>query len=382
MGQTPWMGSDPRTVRVAPLFMLTDTEYMDRALDLAERGRGRTSPNPMVGAVIVGGDGTVVGQGFHERAGGPHAEVRALDEAGTLARGASLFSTLEPCCHVGRTGPCVERIISAGISRVVAAIEDPNRIVSGRGFEQLRERGIQVDIGIGRERATKLNCAYLTFVRIGRPFVILKAATSLDNRIAERAGVRTIFTSAESQRHAHAVRAEVDAIGVGSETILVDDPLLTVRRIRRDRPLVRVLFDRRLRTPASARVLSTLDAGPVIIITTPETLGREPDRVRRLEQAGALIQPINGGSLRAALSRLAELQITSLLLEGGPTLQRAAWVGGLVDVVQLYVAPITIGPGGVPWLDAQTVSVAELAERRVVRCGRDMFMEGYVHRPY
>jgi diaminohydroxyphosphoribosylaminopyrimidine deaminase/5-amino-6-(5-phosphoribosylamino)uracil reductase len=362
--------------------MLSDIEYMDRALELAERGRGRTSPNPMVGAVIVCDDGTVVGQGFHERAGGPHAEVRALDEAGDLSRGASLFCTLEPCCHVGRTGPCVERIVSAGIKRVVATIEDPNPIVSGRGFEHLRQRGIQVDVGIGRERATKLNCAYVTFMRTGRPFVILKAATSLDNRIAERAGVRTILTSAESQRHAHAVRAEVDAIGVGSETILVDDPLLTVRRIRRDRPLMRVLFDRRLRTPPSARVFSTLDAGPVIIITTPETIGHEPDRVRRLEQAGALLEPIKGGGLRDAFARLAELQVTSLLLEGGPTLQAAAWAGGMVDVVQLYVAPITIGPGGVPWLDAQTVSVAGLADRRVVPCGPDVFMEGYVHRPY
>src|SRR5687767_15314814 len=161
--------------------MLSDLEYMNRALDLAERGRGTTSPNPMVGAVVVGEDGTIVGQGYHEQAGGSHAEVRALDEAGTLARGATLYCTLEPCCHVGRTGPCVERVAEAGISRVVAATVDADPRVSGRGFAFLRQRGIEVSIGAGRERALRLNRAYFTFKTLHRPFVLMKAATSLDN---------------------------------------------------------------------------------------------------------------------------------------------------------------------------------------------------------
>jgi diaminohydroxyphosphoribosylaminopyrimidine deaminase/5-amino-6-(5-phosphoribosylamino)uracil reductase len=360
--------------------VMTDAEYMERALDLAERGRGRTSPNPMVGAVVVADDGTIVGQGFHERAGGPHAEIRALDEAGTLASGASLFCSLEPCCHVGRTGPCVERIAAAGITRVVAAIEDPNPVVAGRGFHRLRERGLQVEVGVGAERAARMNAAYLTFMRTGYPFVILKAATSLDNRIAERTGARTTLTSVESRRHAHAVRAEVDAIAVGSETVLVDDPLLTVREVRRDRPLVRVVFDRRLRTPPAARLFSTLDAGPVIIITTPEQRSANDSAARALEHSGARIEPIRGGSLRGALKRLAALDVTSFLIEGGPTLQAAAWAEGLVDVVQLYVAPVTIGPDGVPWLDAGTAAVTALKERRVIPLGPDVFMEGYGHR--
>jgi diaminohydroxyphosphoribosylaminopyrimidine deaminase/5-amino-6-(5-phosphoribosylamino)uracil reductase len=358
---------------------LTDDEYMERALDLAERGRGTTSPNPMVGAVIVRPDGTVVGQGFHEKAGGPHAEVRALDEAGALARGAALYCTLEPCSHTGRTGPCVERITAAGIARVIAACEDPNPLVAGRGFNFLRQNGIAVEIGVGRDRALRLNRSYFTFITERRPFVIMKAATSLDNRVAARPGERTQLTSEESQRHAHAIRAEIDAIAVGSGTVLIDDPLLTAREVHRARPLTRVLFDRRLRIPATARVFSTLEAGPVIIITTPESIARNPVVVRELEDAGASMEPIEDGDLRQAFKRLAEREITSVLLEGGVKLQRSAWTERLVDAVHLYIAPITIGPAGVAWLGSNTVTVASLTERRMTPCGPDVFMEGYVH---
>jgi diaminohydroxyphosphoribosylaminopyrimidine deaminase / 5-amino-6-(5-phosphoribosylamino)uracil reductase len=359
--------------------MLSDIDYMNRALDLAERGRGTTSPNPMVGAVVVRDDGTIVGQGFHERAGGPHAEVRALDEAGELARGASLYCTLEPCCHVGRTGPCVERIVAAGIARVVAASDDPNPLVCGKGFEFLRQKGIHVLVGAGRARALRINRAFVTFIRERRPFVIMKAATSLDNRVAARRGERTQLSSEESQCHAHAVRAEVDAIAVGSETMLVDDPLLTVRRVRRDRPLTRVLFDRRLRVTPSARVFSTLDAGPVIIVTTPESIASNSERAKKLERAGAELEPIAKGNLRLAFQRLAARQLTSVVLEGGVALQAAAWEARLVDAVHLYVAPISLGPAGVPWLETNTLSVAALRDRRVTPCGPDVLMEGYVH---
>ena len=255
---------------------------MNRALDLAERGRGTTSPNPMVGAVVVREDGTIVGQGYHERAGGPHAEVRALEEAGDLARGASLYCTLEPCCHVGRTGPCVERVVAAGITRVIAASVDADPRVSGQGFDFLRRRGSKFRSGraaIGRCDST----ARISRSRhCKRPFVIMKAATSLDNRLTAREGERTPLTSEDSQRHAHAVRAEVDAIAVGSGTLLVDDPLLTARHVHRSRPLTRVLFDRRLRIPPSAKVFSTLEAGPVIIVTTPEAMANHPERVAEI----------------------------------------------------------------------------------------------------
>ncbi len=360
--------------------MLSDLEYMNRALDLAERGRGTTSPNPMVGAVIVRHDGTIVGQGYHEQAGGPHAEVRALDEAGDLARGAFLYCTLEPCCHVGRTGPCVERVSAAGIARVVAATVDADPRVSGRGFDFLRQKGIDVAIGPGRERALQLNRAYFTFKTRGRPFVIMKAATSQDNKVAVGPGQRTQISSDEALRHAHSVRAEVDAIAVGSETVLVDDPRLTVRGIHRRRPLTRVLFDRRLRIRPSARVFSTLEAGPVIIVTTPESIATDAGHAASLEQVGAELEPISGGKLSDALARLGERQIMSMVLEGGAGLQMAAWKAGLVDAVHLYIAPMTIGANGVPWLDANDIAVASLADRRTISLGPDVFTEGYVHR--
>ena len=359
--------------------MLSDLEYMNRALDLAERGRGTTSPNPMVGAVVVREDGTIVGQGYHEQAGGPHAEVTALDEAGGLSRGASLYCTLEPCSHVGRTGPCVDRIVSAGVARVVAATGDPDVRVSGRGFEILRQNGIEVAVGTGRERALRLNRAYFTFKTARRPFVVLKAATSLDNRVAARRGQRTLISSPDSLQHAHGVRAEIDAIAVGSGTVLADDPLLTPREVHRRRPLTRVLFDRRLRTPPSARVFSTLDAGPVIIVTTPDSLERHRSRADELVRAGGELEAIQGGALQDALGRLGDRQIMSLILEGGVELQSAAWKAGLVDAVHLYVAPGTLGDDAMPWLDADTLSIASLLDRRVTPLGPDVFMEGYVH---
>lgn len=360
--------------------MLSDVEYMNRALDLAERGRGTTSPNPMVGAIVVREDGTIVGQGYHEQAGGPHAEVRALDEAGAHARGASLYCTLEPCSHIGRTGPCVERVAASGIARVVAATGDPDPRVSGRGFDFLRDRGIEVSVGAGRERALRLNRAYFTFKTRHRPFVIMKAATSLDNRIAARLGERTRISSDDSLRHAHAVRAEIDALAVGSGTMLTDDPLLTVREVHRRRPLTRVVFDRRLRTPPTARVFSTLDAGPVIIVTTPESIERNRARAGDLARAGAELAPIDSGAVSEAFGRLADRQIMSLILEGGVALQTAAWNAGLVDAVHLYVAPMTLGEDAVSWLESDVISVAALVDRRVTPIGPDVFMEGYVHR--
>jgi diaminohydroxyphosphoribosylaminopyrimidine deaminase/5-amino-6-(5-phosphoribosylamino)uracil reductase len=333
----------------------------------------------MVGAVIVREDGTIVGQGYHERAGEPHAEVHALNEAGDLARGASLYCTLEPCSHSGRTGPCVERVVAAGIARVVAATGDPDPRVSGRGFDFLRHKGIDVAVGAGRDRALRLNRPYFIFKTKHRPFVIMKAATSLDNRVAAKAGARTQISSADSLRHSHAVRAEIDAIAVGSGTVLADDPTLTAREIHRRRPLVRVVFDRRLRTPPSARLFSTLDAGPVIIITTPQSLVSNKARAADLQRAGAEFEPIPEGALPAAFSRLADRQIMSLVLEGGVALQAAAWTAGLVDAVHLYVAPMTLGEAAMSWLETDTVSIASLVERRVTPLGPDVFMEGYVH---
>ena len=357
-----------------------DTRWMQRALQLAERGLGRTTPNPVVGACVVTSEGVVVGHGAHERAGEPHAEVHALNEAGERARGATLFCTLEPCAHTGRTGPCTDRIVESGISRVVCAVEDPDPRVHGRGFAILRGAGIDVEVGVCREEATRLNQPFFTAMSLGRPFVILKAATSLDGRLAEAPGLRTALTSEAANRRTQSLRARVDAIGVGSQTVLVDDPVLTVRDVFRERPLTRVIFDRRLRTPLTSRVLSTLPTGPVIILTSPEGKAAAGTRARELEDAGAALIAEAGPGLTPRLRRLVSLDIQSILLEGGSALHAAAWEEGVVDYVQLYVTPHVLGASGVPLACGLTGSIPSLVESRVAVWGPDVGIEGYVHR--
>jgi diaminohydroxyphosphoribosylaminopyrimidine deaminase/5-amino-6-(5-phosphoribosylamino)uracil reductase len=359
---------------------MTDADFMVRAIQLAERGRGRTSPNPLVGAVVVSPEGVVVGQGYHERAGEAHAEINAIEAAGAAAKGATLYCTLEPCAHVGRTGPCSHGIVRAGITRVVAAVQDPNPIVSGRGFAYLRAHGVRVEIGVCAEEAIRLNRPFFTFVRHQRPFVIMKAAISQDGYVAARPGTRTQLTSEESLRHAHMVRAEVDAIGVGSSTVLIDNPALTVRRVLRERPLIRVIFDRRLRTPPSAQVFSTLFQGPVIILTSARSIADCPQRVRDLTKAGATVTALESTEVVGALRWLATNEVTALVLEGGPTLHAAAWEAGVVDCVHLYTAPVELGSAGVRWLPTEILST--LVETRVQRLGADTFTEGYVHGTY
>ena len=252
---------------------------MRRALFHARRGEGVTTPNPMVGAVVVTPDGVVVGQGRHPRAGEPHAEVFALDDAGERARGATLYRHLEPCCHIGRTGP-----VHAPHHR---GRHSPRRGGDARSESAGQRQGLrraaraaasQVEVGLLEDEAARLNRAFAIVQTEGRPMVIAKAATSLDSRIAAAPGVRTQLTSREANRRTQRLRASVDAIGVGSGTLLADDPVLTVRDCYRPRPLARVVFDRRLRTPRNARLFSTLDAGPVIILTTAAAAGRQPER--------------------------------------------------------------------------------------------------------
>jgi diaminohydroxyphosphoribosylaminopyrimidine deaminase/5-amino-6-(5-phosphoribosylamino)uracil reductase len=358
---------------------VTDADYMARALFHAARGRGRTSPNPVVGAVIVSPDGVVVGEGFHARAGAPHAEVNALDMAGRRARGATLYCSLEPCCHTGRTGPCVARIADAGITRVVAAVQDPNPLVRGRGFAFLESRGIAVDVGTGRAAAQLLNQPFFTLMHEGRPFVILKAAVSADGCIAEAPGRRTALTSEAANRHAQRIRAEIDAIGVGIGTILADDPWLTARGAYRELPLIRVIFDRHLRTPSDARVLSTVEAGPVMILTTAEAAA-QADLRRPLEERGATIIATDG-TVGAGVRALGDRSVTSLLLEGGAVLHEAAWREEIVDYVRVYSTPKSIGLGGVKFLNGRRFSTSDLIEPHVETLGPDVMTEGYVHGP-
>jgi diaminohydroxyphosphoribosylaminopyrimidine deaminase / 5-amino-6-(5-phosphoribosylamino)uracil reductase len=361
-----------------------DTAFMSRALALAERGRGRTSPNPMVGAVIVDDEGVVVGQGSHEVAGGPHAEVFALQNAGDRARGGTLYCTLEPCSHTGRTGPCAPRVVDSGVHRAVIAIEDPNPLVAGRGIQHLRQHGIEVTVGVLADEAERLNAPFLTTMRARRPFVTMKVALSRDGRVAARPGTRTALTGSAANRLIHRERAEVDAIGIGSGTVLADDPLLTARGAYRARPLVRVIFDRSLRTPPSARMLSTLEAGPIIVMSTNRHGPEAARRGEALKAAGARVEaaiPDSSGFLCEALESLAGLGVTSIVLEGGPTLHAAAWSAGLVDRVQIFTTPWTLGAGGLSWLDGPIFSLDALIDRRTVRLGDDVMMEGYVHRP-
>ncbi len=358
-----------------------DERWMRRALQHARRGLGRTTPNPAVGACIVTAEGVVVGQGAHERAGEAHAEIHALEEAGEAARGATLYCTLEPCAHTGRTGPCTERIVAAGIRRVVAAMEDPFPLVSGRGLAALRAAGLEVLVGPGRDAAVRLNQPFLTTVRTGRPFVIAKAASSMDARVAAGAGLRTPLTSLAARRRAQYDRAWIDAIGIGSETLLVDDPRLTARDVYRERPLTRVVFDRRLRTFPGARLLSTVPDGPVIIMTTRAALSADAPRAVALERAGALLVVPEAPGLGPAVRALAAHDVQSLMIEGGTALHAAAWDAGVVDYVQLYVTPVTLGDHGVP-IEPRVFATAGLFDRRVDVLGPDVIIEGYVHRPH
>lgn len=356
-----------------------DSHFMRKALALAERGRGRTSPNPMVGALVVDDDGVIVGRGAHQVAGGPHAEVLALQAAGARANRATLYCTLEPCSHTGRTGPCAPLVADAGIRRAVVALQDPNPLVSGGGFDHLRRRAIDVRVGVERHRAAAQNAAFLTWIRTRRPYVILKVALSSDARVAAATGVRTQITGAAANRRIQRQRAEVDAIGIGSGTLLADDPLLTARGAYRTRPLVRVVFDRRLRTSARARLLSTLEAGPVIIASTASACATAPDRRRALETAGAQVLALPDDQLRTALVALGGMGVTSIVLEGGPALHRAAIDAGVADVLQVYIAPIALGPSGVAWIREGLLAWEQLRDRSAVWIGDDVMVEGHVH---
>ena len=356
-----------------------DLFFMRKAIALAERGRGTTSPNPLVGALIVDRDGVIVGRGAHRVAGGPHAEVIALEDAGPRARGATLYCTLEPCSHTGRTGPCAPAVTAAGIARAVIAIEDPNPRVDGRGLAHLRACGVEVTVGVERERAAAQNAVFLTNIRRKRPYVILKAALSADGKLAAAPGVRTYLTGPAANRHVHRQRAEVDAIAVGSGTVLADDPLLTPRGAYRNRPLTRVIFDRGLRTPLTARVLSTGAAGPVIIVTTEAACADKRGEAAALTAAGARVLPASGPGLAAALPALLDSGVTSMVLEGGALLHRSALDEDVVDAVNLYIAPALLGAGAVDWVGGGHIAWESLRGRRATWLDDVVLVEGYVH---
>jgi diaminohydroxyphosphoribosylaminopyrimidine deaminase/5-amino-6-(5-phosphoribosylamino)uracil reductase len=354
-----------------------DVRFMERALAWAARGLGRTTPNPVVGAIVVSPEGIVVGQGAHMVAGGPHAEIVALDQAGSLAKGSTLYCTLEPCSHTGRTGPCVERIVAAGVTRVVAAVVDPNPQVSGRGFDHLRRHGIEVANGICEASATEINAPFFTWITKRRPFVIAKAATSRDGLVGGLSGQMKL-TGPEADRYFHRQRAAVDAIAVGSGTVLVDDPLLTPRGAYRFRPLVRVVFDWRGRVAPGARLFSTLSAGPVIMVVGREAVAADPAKFQRFTEQGIVVDARETRDLRGALEALAARDIQSLLVEGGPTLHAAFADASLVDRAQWIVTPRELGTG-VPSAPLFSRLVVEPHEEDVTALGADLLIEFDVH---
>jgi len=377
----------------------TDEKFLRRALELAAQGIGLTSPNPYVGAVIVDDRGNVCGEGFHTYDGVSHAEVLALQSAGEKARGSTLFINLEPCSHQGRTGPCADAVIAAGIRRVVACMQDPNPVVSGQGFAKLRAAGVVVASGILEDEARPLNESFAKYIRRHEPLITLKAAMTLDGKIApppaEKAPPGTSgptggwITSDVARYHVQELRHQHDAIMVGVGTIIADNPLLTDRSGRpRRRPLLRVIVDSRLRMPLDSRVVKTAKNDVIVLCSFAEEKKKQQlldcgIRVEQIEEMTADGRPDMLGISRY----LGKLEITSLIIEGGALINWAALASGIVDKVFLYYAPkILAGTGSVPFAagygfrhmnDAAYVKFIKLH-----RFGEDFAVEGYLKNPY
>jgi len=318
--------------------------YMHRALGLARLGEGRTRPNPPVGAVVVR-DGAIVGEGFHPEAGKPHAEIYALKEAGESARGADLYVTLEPCSHHGRTGPCAEAVIDAGIRRVYVGVQDPNPLVAGRGVERLRAAGIEVIVGLLEKECRHLIAPFARHVTTGMPFVILKTAITLDGKTATVTGDSRWISNEESRAHVHRLRDRVDGIMVGIGTVLHDNPRLDTRLPEGGRNPVKIIVDTRLETSPDAAIF---DSKTPVIIAAGE--GALEDRARILTSRGAQIwrfQEINGRiDLASLMRRLGEEGMQTVLLEGGAGLNRSFLDADLIDRFMVFVAPKIVGGEG------------------------------------
>ncbi|MBR4642061.1 MAG: bifunctional diaminohydroxyphosphoribosylaminopyrimidine deaminase/5-amino-6-(5-phosphoribosylamino)uracil reductase RibD [Selenomonadaceae bacterium] len=312
---------------------------MREALKLARNAEGRTSPNPLVGAVVVK-DGRIIAQGWHRKAGTPHAEIHALNMAGELAKGATLYVTLEPCSHFGRTPPCARAIVDAGIKKVFAAMKDPNPKVAGRGFEILQSAGVEVEVGLLEEEAQKLNEIFIKWVTKNLPFITMKFACSIDGKIATVAGESQWISCEASRKFTHHLRDINDAILVGVGTVLADNPSLTTRLVEGKNP-VRVIVDSNARTPLDSKVL---DKSARTIIAT--TSNAPPEKISALKNCGVEIIFAGGGErvdLKILMQALAEREITSVLVEGGGTINFSLLRAGLVDKVLAFVAPKIIG---------------------------------------
>lgn len=361
-----------------------DLEFAARALSLAAEGVGLVSPNPLVGCVIVSTRGEVVGEGFYRKDNLVHAEAIALEQAGERARGGTAYVSLEPHAHHGKTPPCTEALISAGITRVVCPIEDPNPLVSGRGFERLRAAGIAVETGLLADEASRINEKFICWHDRQRPFVHLKLAMSLDGRISLGQSVSTRLSGEESSARVQRLRHEHDAILIGANTAVVDDPRLTDRSGKpRLRPLTRVVLDNRLRLPADSSLAATTDENPTLVLTN----SIDPEKAERLAGTGVEIVPIAGGTgqLDRVLDELRRRDIQSVLVEGGTAVAGAFVDARLVDKVTLIYAPIIIGgenaPAGFGGSGPSAIADAlKLTDLTVTRHGDDIEITGYPQR--
>lgn len=360
---------------------------MARALELARRGEAFAHPNPMVGAVVVK-NGRVVGEGFHNFADPRHAEIIALEKAlaKDAARGAALYLNLEPCCHTGRTGPCTESVIAAGVRRVVVAMTDPNPRVAGRGIARLRKAGVAVEIGLLEAEARRLNEAFARWIRARRPLVTLKAGMTLDGRVASPKKSEKWITSRESRGEVQRMRHAADAVVTGIGTVLRDDPLLTDRTgLPRRRPLVRVVLDSRLRLPLNSQLVRSAN-GDVLVFT------RQLENSRKaldLEDAGVEVMSLRGRGnllpLDKVFEELGELELLSVMIEAGPALMEAALLARVVDKVMLFVAARLLGGAALPILRGGFRSLAAapaLRDIRLHRFGPDFAVEGYFRDVY
>jgi len=367
-----------------------DIPFMQRALDLARKGTGLASPNPMVGAIVVG-NGEVLGEGFHRYESRDHAEIVALKSAGERARGATLYGSLEPCCHAGRTGPCTDAIVAAGIARVVAAMKDPNPKVAGRGIERLRAAGIEAETGVLEEEARRVNEAFAFWIHAGKPFVTLKSALTLDGQLALPGSRKPSgnqddawwITSPESRAEVQRMRHASDALLTGIGTILADDPLLTDRSgLPRRRRLLRVILDSGLRLSPRSRVVETA-ADDLLVFTLAST---KSVKARQLERAGVQIVKATGERgrihLRGVLKELGKRDILSVLLEAGSELNGAALAAGVVQKLFLFYAPKVAGEDGVPFTRARKLVLPPLENVQFHRFGPDFAVEGYLHDVY
>lgn len=365
------------------VFTDTDERLLRRALELAAKGVGQVSPGPAVGCVITDVNSRVVGEGFYLFEDVNHAETVALREAGELARGGTAYVSLEPHAHHGRTPPCTEALITAGIKRVVAPIEDLNPKVSGRGFEHLRAAGIIVNAGLLRSEAERLNEKYLHFMRSGLPFVHLKLAVSLDGKIATKTGDSKWVTGESSLRRVHEFRHESDAILIGAGTVLADDPSLTDRSsLKRRRPLIKVVLDDRLELPLSAQLLRTATENQVIIFTSQRV---DNEKATNLQKAGAEIIATPNRDLRFVLEQLAQRSLQSVLVEGGGKVAGEFFDAGLVDKASFFVAPKIIGgeQGVISVRGSGVTTMSEalsLTDVTVTQRGNDVEITGYPHR--